>query len=73
MTMEKQTVLDVTGMTCQNCVKHVREALEEVLGVGEVQVDLSAAQATVKHDGSAEVSSLIAAVDEAGYEAKPRT
>lgn len=70
--MENQTtLLDVSGMTCNHCVKHVREALEGVPGVGEVQVDLGAGLATVKHDGTAEISSLIAAVDDAGYEAKP--
>jgi copper chaperone CopZ len=69
--MENQTtVLDVTGMTCNNCVKHVREALQKVPGVAEVQVDLSAGSATVKHDGSAALGGMIAAVDDAGYEAK---
>jgi copper chaperone CopZ len=69
--MENQTtVLDVVGMTCNNCVKHVREALQKVPGVGEAQVDLSTGRATVKHDGSATLPSLVAAVDDAGYEAK---
>lgn len=69
--MENQTVLDVSGMTCNHCVKHVREALENVEGVAAVQVDLEAGRAIVKHDGSAALASLIAAVDDAGYEAKP--
>lgn len=72
--MESQTIiLDVSGMTCNNCVRHVHEALEQVAGVGEVQVDLSAGRATVKHQGTVALASLIAAVDEAGYEAKPTT
>jgi len=71
--MENQTViLDVSGMTCNNCVRHVREALEQVAGVGEVEVDLGAGRATVKHHGGATLASLIAAVDDAGYEAKPQ-
>lgn len=70
--MENQTIiLDVSGMTCNNCVRHVREALEQVAGVGAVEVDLSSGQASVKHQGGALLSSLIAAVDDAGYEAKP--
>jgi copper chaperone len=69
--MENQTIiLDVSGMTCNNCVRHVREALEQVTGVGEVQVDLGAGRATVKHQGEVALASLIAAVDDAGYEAK---
>jgi copper chaperone len=69
--MENQTIiLDVSGMTCNNCVRHVREALEKVAGVAEVEVDLGAGRATVKHGGGAVLASLIAAVDDAGYEAK---
>lgn len=71
--MENQTIiLEVSGMTCNNCVRHVREALEQVTGVGEVEVDLAAGRATVKHGGATELASLIAAVDDAGYEAKPQ-
>lgn len=71
--MENQTIiLEVSGMTCNNCVKHVREALEQVAGVAAVEVDLSAGRATVKHRGETELASLIAAVDDAGYQAKPR-
>jgi Cu+-exporting ATPase len=70
--MESQTIiLDVSGMTCNHCVRHVREALEQVAGVAEVQVDLAAGRATVKHRGAAALASLIAALDDAGYEAKP--
>jgi copper chaperone CopZ len=70
--MEDQTIiLDVSGMTCNNCVRHVREALEQVAGVGEVAVDLGTGRATVKHRGATALASLIAAVDDAGYEAKP--
>ncbi|HTU62812.1 MAG TPA: heavy metal-associated domain-containing protein [Polyangiales bacterium] len=69
--MDNQTIiLEVSGMTCNNCVRHVREALEQVAGVGEVAVDLGAGRATVKHSGATELASLIAAVDDAGYEAR---
>ena len=30
----------ITGMVCQNCSKHVTEALKAVDGVGKVKVDL---------------------------------
>ena len=70
--MENQTIiLEVSGMTCNNCVRHVRVALEQVAGVSEVEVDLGTGRATVKHCGAAALESLIAAVDEVGYEAKP--
>lgn len=60
--------LSVTGMTCQNCVKHVTQALQAVPGVEQVAVDLASGTAQVK--GSPDVQALIAAVEEEGYEAK---
>ncbi|MBI2944039.1 MAG: heavy-metal-associated domain-containing protein [Candidatus Wallbacteria bacterium] len=62
------TVLAVRGMTCQNCVRHVTEALTEVPGVQSVKVDLAAGTATVEHT-TATREALVAAVEEAGYEA----
>lgn len=32
--------LEVQGMTCGECVKHVTKALQSVPGVGRIQVDL---------------------------------
>ena len=60
------TVLKITGMTCNNCVRHVREALAAVPGVSAVTVDLAAATATVAHD-AADEAALRAAVIDAGY------
>lgn len=62
------TKLNVTGLNCQNCVRHVREALERVRGVRNVQVDLDTGRAEVTHDG-AEPADLIAAVEGEGYRA----
>jgi copper chaperone len=61
--------LKVDGMSCQNCVRHVGEALRAVPGVQDAQVDLEAGRARVQHDG-ADVSKLIEALDEAGYDAQ---
>jgi len=58
--------LNVTGMTCQNCVRHVREALEALEGAHDVTVDLESGSATVS-GVSAEVA--IAAIEEEGYQA----
>lgn len=58
--------LSIEGMSCGHCVKRVTNALSEVSGVSDVQVDLAGKSATVT--GSPEVETLKAAVDEAGYE-----
>ena len=60
--------LNITGMTCQHCVKAVNEALAGVPGVEKVvEVDLERGQATL--EGRPDIDRLIAAVAEEGYEA----
>ena len=68
-----ETVLKVEGMTCENCVKHVTEALKRVPGVQDVDVKLESGLAHVLHDGSADVNKLIAEVEEEGYTAAQNT
>ena len=61
--------LKVEGMTCQHCVKAVREALSSVPGVDRVaEVDLESGQALV--DGEPQADALVAALHEEGYEAR---
>ncbi len=65
--MSSETRLKITGMTCGHCVAHTKKALEAVPGVTEADVTLEPGGALVK--GDADVSALLAAVKEAGYEA----
>lgn len=60
--------LNVQGMTCGSCVKHVNAALNPLAGVTAVEVDLSAGR--VRVTGSAEAAALISALDTAGYPAQ---
>ncbi len=62
--------LPVTGMTCASCVAHVGHALKEVPGVDEVTVNLATEKATVRVRPGADVTSLIHAVEDAGYGVK---
>ena len=61
-------VLNVNGMMCQMCVKHVTKALEGVAGVENVVVSLENKNATVTGKGLNK-DALVAAVVDAGYEA----
>jgi copper chaperone CopZ len=61
------TTLDITGMTCNGCVKHVDRALRSVPGVSAVEVSLADARARVVHEGP--IPQLIEAVGTAGYQA----
>ena len=61
--------LKVTGMSCQHCVKTVTDALTTVPGVTAIEpVTLEGGQVKVRGTASAVV--LIAAVRQAGYDAK---
>jgi copper chaperone CopZ len=62
------TTLAIGGMSCNNCVRHVGDALKAVPGVSAVEVSLPDRRATVTH-GDVAPAVLIAAVESAGYEA----
>jgi len=63
--------LDIGGMSCEHCVRTVGQALAGVDGVHRVvEVRLEDGVAIV--EGEAEISSLIAAVEEEGYTAEVR-
>lgn len=62
--------LQVSNMSCGNCVKHVTHALQEINGVQKVEVDLAKGLAVVEGDLPADLSPLIAALEEEGYPAK---
>ena len=66
--MEKK--LNVQGMMCQNCVRHVKNALEGLDGVEEAIVDLDAGTAVAKLSSDVADDVLVAAVVEEGYEAQ---
>lgn len=63
--MEKTMMVE--GMTCGHCEKAVKEALGELDGVNNVEVDLTTGKVVVKGEGL-EDSKLREAIDEAGYE-----
>jgi copper ion binding protein len=63
-----KTVLNIKGMSCEHCVRHVTEALEGVEGVQSVSVSLKKNAATVKHPEGLSQAALKNAVAAAGYE-----
>ena len=66
------TELRVGGMTCNNCARHVTEAIQGVAGVQSASVNLQNAAASVRWNSAAakNVPAILAAVSKAGYEAK---
>lgn len=63
----KTLVMAVDGMSCQNCVRHVTEALEELTGVDSVSVSLEENHATVSAADDFDAQMAARALDEAGY------
>ncbi len=66
-TIEDRT-LEIAGMTCGSCQRHVEDALAAVPGVREAAVDLARGTAHVRFDPSAaSLGALTEAVRRAGY------
>lgn len=63
--------LGVKGMTCNHCAASVREELEEIDSVNQVEVELkpeAISQVTVTSNGDVSDDALRDAITEAGYE-----
>jgi copper chaperone len=61
----------VLGMTCDHCVRSVRDEVAAIDGVTSVEVDLASGQVTIESDRPVADIDVAAAVDEAGYEVGP--
>jgi len=61
--------LDVKDMTCGHCVSAVTKAVKGLDAAAEVKVDLGSKRVSV--NGRVSQDDVIAALDEAGYEARP--
>lgn len=62
--------LEVQGMSCGSCVKHVTQALQALTGVSGVEVDLPSGHVRVSGDFPQGSDAAIAALSTAGYPAQ---
>ena len=61
-------ILKVTGMTCSGCTSTVTRTLKSMPGVDDVNVSLSAGEATVQYDERVtSPNQMKSAVEGAGY------
>lgn len=73
MSGNRESVLEVGGMSCGSCVRHVDHALRALDGVEMVEVQLQHGIVRVLHDAaSVTAAALIEAVEGAGYTARAR-
>jgi copper chaperone CopZ len=70
--MSTSSTYTVTGMSCDHCVAAVRQEVQAVEGVTDVQVELATGTLIIESDGPVDPAAVSAAVDEAGYEVAPR-
>lgn len=59
-------VINIEGMSCNHCVAHVKEALDEINGVSVLDVSLDNKNAIVETEVENEI--LINAIEEEGYD-----
>jgi len=59
----------VPGMTCGHCTKAVTNEVSKITGVTDVDIDLDTKTVVVTATDSISWDELVAAVDEAGFEA----
>lgn len=66
----EQLTMKVGGMTCQGCVRSVKQVLESQPGVEAAEVSLEQGEARVRFDPSrASAETLRIAVEGAGFDA----
>ena len=66
--IQMEKVLNIEGMVCMNCVKHVDKALREIHGIKDVAVHLESKSAQVQMSQDVPDDVLKAAVEDAGYQ-----
>ena len=65
----KTLCLNISGLTCENCVDHVSSSLMLTKGVKKVQVDTMSRSVFVKHDDRlCKLTDLIGAIKRVGYQ-----
>ena len=64
----KEKIIQIEGMMCNHCVKHVTDALSKIEGVKSVDVSLEKKSATIKCDESVSDNLIKSVITEEGYE-----
>lgn len=64
--MKKSIIVE--GMSCGHCVNHVKNALEDLKGVTDVNVDLNSKTAVIEASDEVKDGDIKFAIEDAGYE-----
>lgn len=67
--MKEQVHLQVSGMSCQHCVKSVEESVGALSGVEKVNVSLEQGAVDVTYDSAnVDVAQIASAIEDQGYD-----
>lgn len=65
----KITLLKVTGMNDEQCVRLVTNAIQDLPGIGRVELSLASGQASIEHGPMVSEDDLRQAIADAGFDA----
>jgi copper ion binding protein len=65
MTTEQFRVPDIS---CAHCVNAITKEVSALPGIAQVKVELSDKTVTVEHDSRVDTATIVAAINEAGYD-----
>lgn len=68
--MDNKVVINVNGMMCMHCVKHVEDACLKVNGVNDAKASLENKNVTIICDSNTNIDEVKKNITEAGYEVK---
>ena len=68
--MDNKVVINVNGMMCMHCVKHVEDACLKVNGVNDAKASLDNKNVTIICDSNTNIDEVKKNITEAGYEVK---
>lgn len=64
----KKVTLKIDGMSCEHCAKRVKEALEKIKNVSNVQVNLRESSAVVYYSDCLDIHKVSSFIEEEGYQ-----
>ena len=64
---KKSKIINIEGMTCEHCAKKVETALENLVDVSKVKVELKKKQVIVNYDSSVDEILLTDTIEKLGY------
>lgn len=67
--MAEKIILNISGMTCANCVRRIEEGLRQITGVLRANVNIATEKAFIEYDaGMININSLQSKISDLGYE-----